>query len=194
MSRSLTPAQRKRLEAIYKRWHWGEVATHVVETDPDMPPHQVEIGLLMELHVRPFGAKKPQVLAVTEGDVPNNHVGFDAEHRGQRIYFTLSDSTRRSGQELWSTSSEKSMTLAQAATQLGEGRHATKDYAQIRVKPLGHLTNLVYYTHKKGDGPSGYIHEMGEEGGVPPILCVSEDGRFWLAGGSYTCPNPGITR
>ena len=40
---------------------------------------------------------------------------------------------------------------------------------------------------------AGLFGEMGEEGGVPPILCVSSDGRFWLAGGSYTCPSPGIT-
>ena len=44
-------------------------------------------------------------------------------------------------------------------------------------------------------GPgSEYIHEMGEEGGIPPKLCVDSTGRLWFAGGSYTAPSPGLTQ
>jgi hypothetical protein len=190
----ISPAEQKRLAKVYKRWHWGEMPTHIVDCDPDLPPHLVEIGLLLELHLRPFGASKDTVFAVREDDIPNSHVGFDIDHKHQRIYFQCSPGLRESGRALYRMAEAKPMALADAAAELGEGRHATRHgYVRVSVKPLGELRHLVYFTHKKGDGPSGYIHEMGEEGGVPPILCVSADGRFWLAGGSYTCPSPGIT-
>jgi hypothetical protein len=195
MSRKITPAKQKRLEQVYKRWHWGEGATRVIDTDPDLPPHLVEIGLLMELHLRPFGASKDTVLAVRDEDIPHSHVGFDVDHKHQRIYFQCSPALRSSGRDLYRRSEADPTPLGHVATTLGEGKHAknSRDYVRVNVKPLGHLMHLTYFTTKKGDGPSGYIHEMGEEGGVQPILCVSSDGRFWLAGGSYTCPSPGIT-
>ena len=176
----ISPAEQKRLAKVYKRWHWGEMPTHVIDCDPDLPPHLVEIGLLLELHLRPFGATKDTVFAVREDDIPNTHVGFDADHKHQRIYFQCSPALRESGRDLYAESEAKPMPLARAAVELGEGRHATRSgYVPVKVKPLGELRHLVYFTHKKG--------------GVPPILCVSADGRFWLAGGSYTCPSPGIT-
>jgi len=194
-TQKITPAAQKRLERIYKRWHWGEMPTHVVDCDPDFPPHLVEIGLLMELHLRPFGADRDTVFAVREDDIPHSHVGFDVDHRHQRIYFQCSPALRDSGRDLYRMAESDSMPLSRVAAELGEGHHANpRGYVRVNVKPLGHLAHLVYFTHKRGDGPSGYIHEMGEEGGVPPVLCVSSDGRFWLAGGSYTCPSPGITK
>ena len=71
--------------------------------------------------------------------------------------------------------------------------HATDDYPDIKVKPIGILRNVVYATPKKGDGFSLYIHEMGEETGIKPALCVDKTGRLWIIGGDYTCPVPGIT-
>jgi hypothetical protein len=192
----IAPAAQKRLEQVYKRWHWGEAATHVVDCDPDFPPHLVEIGLLLELHLRPFDSDRDTVFAVREDDIPHSHVGFDTDHKHQRIYIQCSPALRESGRDLYHLSEAKPMALASVAGELGEGHHANprSGYVKTSVKPLGHLTHITYFTHKRGDGPSGYIHEMGEEGGVPPILCVSRDGRFWLAGGSYTCPSPGITK
>jgi hypothetical protein len=66
------------------------------------------------------------------------------------------------------------------------------------VKPIGILTGLVYYTHKKGDENPGnprsyYIHKMGEMSKFYPILAGDAQGRLWLAGGNYSCPSPGIT-
>lgn len=190
MARKLTAAEDARLRKIYKRWHWGEPATHLVETDPDYP-HLVQIGLLMEMHIQLMPGRKPVIIAVEDGDVQNNHVGFDPLHRYQRIYLQLSPSSKKSALGLWDRN-DVSYPIAQVAKATGS-KHAKGGYPSIKVQPLGRLVNLVYYTHKRGDGPSGYIHEMGEEGGVPPVLCVSDDGRLWLAGGSYTCPNPGIT-
>jgi hypothetical protein len=68
------------------------------------------------------------------------------------------------------------------------------------VKPIGVLTGVVYKTAKAGDQDAAgvgsfYIHKMAEVGSesVFPVLSVDQIGRFWLAGGSYTCPTPGIT-
>ena len=66
-------------------------------------------------------------------------------------------------------------------------------YPDVMVKPLGAVTAVVYQTHKKGDGPSYYIHQMAEISGKFPFLGVDNRGRLWLAGGNYTSPNPGIT-
>lgn len=191
MSRRISTGDEHRLRKVYKRWHWGEPATHIVEADPDLPPHLVEIGLLMELHFVVLPGRKPVILAVEDGDINNNHVAFDADHKNQRIYLQLSESSKKSAKQLWDRNGV-TYPLASVAKAVGS-KHAKGGYPVIEVQPLGKLTNIVYYTHKRGDGPSGYIHEMGEEGGVPPVLCLSHDGRLWLAGGSYTCPSPGIT-
>ena len=61
------------------------------------------------------------------------------------------------------------------------------------VKPIGAVVAVVYFTDKQGDGPSYYIHKMGEITGGFPALAVDGQGRFWFAGGSYTSPTPGIT-
>jgi hypothetical protein len=57
---------------------------------------------------------------------------------------------------------------------------------------------VTYFTWKKGDDDdqkgSFYIHNFSEETRRNyPILAVDGQGRFWIAGGDYTCPNPGIT-
>jgi hypothetical protein len=63
----------------------------------------------------------------------------------------------------------------------------------VQVKFLGEAKKVYYATHKQGDGPSTYVHTLGEEGGNCAYLAVSKDGNLWLAGGSYTIPDGGIT-
>jgi len=88
-------------------------------------------------------------------------------------------------------------TLPQLA-RLAGGRHATADYPRIPVQPIGVLTHVTYLTMKRDDAiedgwvPSQYIHNMGEEGGIPPILAVDGHGRLWIAGGSYRVVDGGI--
>jgi hypothetical protein len=57
---------------------------------------------------------------------------------------------------------------------------------------------VTYYTLKEDDAgkpsPSKYIHRMGEEGGIEPILAVSQQGDLLILGGTYTCEIGGITR
>jgi hypothetical protein len=58
---------------------------------------------------------------------------------------------------------------------------------------LGTLSSVTYATHKKGDGPSLYEHQFGEEGGKKPSLAVDVDtGRLHIVGGDYTVEDRGI--
>lgn len=44
----------------------------------------------------------------------------------------------------------------------------------------------------RGHGPSRYKHELGENSGIRPDLCVSKDGALWWAGGDYWIAKHGI--
>lgn len=192
---------------------------HVPGRDNDH--HLTEMGLLTELHFDPLpgkgsklpvvtvesltdeAAEKPlhlgtlTVVQIDQKDYNDNHLSFDFDHPSHRLYLHLSPSTMRDvAKYLW-TPGQRTTTLFELAKQVG-GRHAKQnDYPNIPVQPLGTLYYVTYYTLKEEEGgqpsPSKYIHRMGEEGGVEPILAVSEDGNLWIAGGSYTCPPGGIT-
>lgn len=58
---------------------------------------------------------------------------------------------------------------------------------------LGKLENVTYSTNKKGDGPSHYVHQFGEEGGRKPGLAVDVDTRdLVIVGGDYDVQSRGI--
>lgn len=58
---------------------------------------------------------------------------------------------------------------------------------------LGRLESVVYSTNKKGDGPSHYVHEFGEEGGRKPRLAVDAETRdLVIVGGDYDVEARGI--
>jgi hypothetical protein len=183
----------------------------------------IEAGALTSLHLDPMDGKKRylrsvlptaklaemtdeaalegnepdrfSVIEVAESDWPNNWIAFDHDHPSQRLYLLLSPSTRRDvAQTLWEPG-EATMPLGELAEHVGGIHGDADDYPDIDVQPLGRIFYMSYFTHKQGDDPASiYIHRMGEEGGIEPILAVSEDGRLWIAGGSYTCPDPGITQ
>ena len=193
--------------AIYKKWHWGLPHGKVIPVkDRYLGGRSViEIGRLFELHIVPLDRdSEVSVLAVDPEYVNKSHVVFDPKHPSQRIWFVLPPEAMADARELWANLNVDTLPLASVAQAVGSV-HGAGGYPNVLVKPLGWLQDLVYQTHKKGDDAeltngkvigigSNYIHRMGEEGGVEPILAVSADGRLWLAGGSYTCPVPGITR
>ena len=187
----------KSSKEAYKEWHWGLPAHREIEwPDTDYPDRMVEIGRLLELHVNPDQGK-PYKIILSEPDYEDAFVTFDQDHPDQRIYIAmrprLQSRMRHELRKLRRGNPPKRLKLAALAKQIGS-RHGTSDYPDIAVEPLGRLTHVVYFTDKKGDGLSGYIHEMGEEGGITPAIAVDDEGRLWLAGGSYDCPPPGITR
>jgi|7_EtaG_2_1085326.scaffolds.fasta_scaffold18259_2 hypothetical protein len=207
----------------YKKWHWGNPAREVKDIDePHLGDdvRLIEAGLLTELHVDPIAGleipmvsmdsmteeaarmgNEPQdlgVIAVDPSDYNENHLGFDMDHPYDRLYVHLSPSSRKDAARYLWRKGEPSYSLYELAQAVG-GHHANEDdYPDVRVQPVGVLFFVTYYTLKEDEGdtpsPSKYIHRMGEEGGVEPLLAVSQDGRLWIAGGTYTCPYPGITQ
>jgi len=225
MTKTISNSERRnRAIKAYKSRHWGHGSTHEKQVQVpghDDDHHLTEMGLLTELHFDPLpgkakalptvsvagmtdeAAEKPldlghlSVVEIETSEYNDHHLSFDSVHHSHRLYFHLSDSTRRDvARHLWNQN-ERTTTLYALAKQVG-GRHAKEnDYPDIPVQPLGTLYYVTYFTLKEEENgapsPSKYIHRMGEEGGVEPILAVSQDGNLWVAGGSYTCPAGGIT-
>ena len=193
------------LKQLYADWHWGLPAGKIVTIDdPLYPDRLVECGRLHYLYVdidgKPKKRPKKQTLKDPNGyeiEIEDRHkdssfLGFDPDHPHQRLYIVLPRVEREAAKAaFWDPGN--ATTLSALARKVG-GRHARDDYPKLRVTPIGTLLFVVYHTAKKGDGESSYIHEMGEEGGIPPVLAVDSTGRLWIAGGSYTCPEPGITQ
>ncbi|MDP3772635.1 MAG: hypothetical protein Q8Q85_00025 [Gemmatimonadales bacterium] len=185
----------ERGKAAFSDWHWGLPATRMFEwPDPDYPDHLVECGRLVELRVRMPGQRRSTSIALAEKEAQQSHLCFDLDHPAQRLYICSSPAVRaESRARFWTGSDMATWDLGDLAAAVG-GRQATDDYPPVKVRPIGILSKVLYATSKKGDGPSIYVHTMGEEGGLPPALAVDSRGRFWIAGGSYTCPSPGITQ
>jgi hypothetical protein len=189
----------------YKNWHWGEEATQKIEwPDPDYPGVLIEIGRLAELHVKenPDERGRSQVIRVPEEHMDGAHLAFDPEHSAQRLYVLTPEAVRRAVRRTY-WDAENNLPMEQLAGRVAETMGATSahasDYPDIRVSPIGYLTHVVYLTHKRGDGVSLYIHELGENDKHAgkdvrlPLLCADAQGRFWVVAGAYTCPVPGIT-
>lgn len=203
------PTYKSSPDAVYRAWHWGIPHTRVKHVDaPGLGDKDlIEIGRLLEVRFRPLAGGREVTLALDPAQAAEAHACFDLRHPSQRIYLVMPRSALRDARALYGDCTDDDLLpLVDVATAAG-GRHGRMtDYPDVLVKPLGRCTNLVYGTQKKGDDAeldehgkavgigSGYVHRMGEDGGIEPVLCVSKDGQLWLAGGSYTCPTPGITK
>ena len=182
----------------YQKNHWG--IEHVVEKevdDPDLPEYLIENGRLVEIHYRPasnFNPKrKDKILKLSKAHSNNSHLAFDPEHPNERLYIVLDPRCmKKMKREFWDASDFMARDLSEMAEIVG-GRHASEDYPELKAKPIGIMTAIVYATEKKGDGYSFYIHKMGEESGIQPALTIDKKGRLWIVGGNYTNPVPGIT-
>lgn len=199
---------------VYTKWHWGIEPTQVVEIKPpsvvtDKADKEkwnnmklVECGRLVEIHYAPFNKsskRKDKIFRLNPAQSNNCHLCFDMDHDNQRLYFILNKSTQNKAKKELGNKLEY-MPLAEIAEHTG-GVHGVlnnpdgtaEDYENIEVQPIGVMTNVVYACEKKGDGYSFYIHALGEESGIRPVLAMAEDGSLWFAGGNYTAPIQGIT-
>ena len=174
----------------YTKWHWGEKPTTQVQVDdPNLPEHLIEAGKLMQLYVDLY----PDDESVTLTPEGGASLCFDNDHPGDRLYIVrLPKRVQSAVKRRWCGEGAEWWDLSALAKVAG-GRHATDDYPAIEVVPIGVLTAVVYSTHKRGDGPSEYIHHLGEESGIQPILSADRAGDLWIAGGNATSPDAGIT-
>ena len=182
----------------YKKWHWGDAHAEEIEwKDNDLPPIVIECGRATEIHFRPLTRSNPKrkdyIMRLPKKEANRSHIVYDPDHPHQRLYILLSKAARKDTKKLYAQAEEVAEIPLSELAEMGEGRHASADYPDVMVKPIGVLTHLVYTTTKIPDGLSHYIHEMGEESGIRPIFAVSKDGRAWVVAGDYHVPVPGIT-
>jgi hypothetical protein len=199
-------------------WHWyperefeGQMQM-INWADPDYPPGMlIECGRLARLHFRaPRVTGETQVnarrrrdttITLSRGTANKSHLAFDPEHSEQRLYICLPpEACAALKGRFWDENRAPARSLAEWAALAG-GRHGKRahapaaegGYPAVVAKPVGILTAVVYYTDKRDDGPSFYLHKLGEVTCNIPILSCDSRGRLWVCGGSYTAPTPGIT-
>ena len=206
-SLDLTQGELQKGDKEYADWHWfqqGNTPVKVVDwNDKDMPRMLIECGKLIRLHLRMPRARgnkghprreRDTMIEFSKEVSGNSHIAYDPNQPDERLYLLIGgrakDALKR---RFWDENGVDPLPLKEVA-RLAGGKHGKRgDYPNVMVKPAGVLTAVVYHTNKKEDGPSYYIHKMGELSHNFPILCVDQKGRLWLAGGNYTCPTPGIT-
>ncbi len=200
---NLTAAQLQAGKNYYEDWHWGIKPSKVVDwNDSDMPETLIECGRLVRLHLRApnhQNRKHPRrerdtMIEFSREVASNSHVAYDPDHPNQRLYLCVADKALAPlAQRFWTENAYKPMLLGDLAAIIGGQHGDPRDYPAIQVKPVGLLTSIVYYTNKKGDGPSYYIHKLGEISHLYPCLACDARGRIWMAGANYSAPTPGIT-
>lgn len=201
-----TPAPSEAAVRSYERMHWGIKPDkyHVVH-DPMLPPNLVEMGKLKEIKLlaeNPDGRAHGAGLTLQFG--PGCLLCWEP-NRMTRLYNVLTPETEREvGRLLQAHGLHRVpwVPLRHLATfdEAGvprrnpKGRQAVPGSypAAVRVQPVGIVEHVVYHTHKKGDGPSHYIHELGEETGIRPWLGRDDEGRLWWAGGAYEVTEAGV--
>lgn len=194
----MTTRPNKRFIDTYKKMHWGLPADRIIEVrDPDYPEHMVQMGNLVELRVQRTAQGQPSRILTDPRRTPLAHLAWDPTHPHQRLYIVTQEPERQGAKRAFWNPRGVMYSLADLAA-LVRGHHAMRDYPTMAVQPIGVLTHVCYVTSKlpdweeDGRRPSNYIHEMGEEGGHPPILAVDSIGRLWIAGGTYTVEEGGI--
>ena len=193
--RAVPPSQRRNKlptdpAARFESSHWG-VKPNRRWHDPDFNGELVEMGKLIELWVD--GKPLVKFPKSRQGDRPPI-LAFTTD-TAERLYISLPAELKRENARHLIDPRGEWVSLTMVAREAG-GRQARWDYPALEVQVLGDCTHVVYATNKKGDGPSEYVHRFSEEDTAQsfvPILCISRDGRLWLAGGSYSVPDPGIT-
>lgn len=205
----LSPAQIQDGRGAFAKWHWGIEPQRVVDwNDPDYPPTLIECGRLIRIqvraprssgHVRHPRRQRDIAIDFARSTSDRSHLAYDPDHPDGRLYTLIPASARQAlAQRFWHMNHVDPVALNYLASIAG-GRHGRRsDYPSVLVKPVGVVTALIYYTHKKGDeNPndprSHYIHQVGELSSIMPILGCDRRGRLWLAGGHYRTPTPGIT-
>lgn len=173
----------------YTDAHWGNSPTWMMEYDrADLPQEIWQMGVLVGFWVD--GSPEHGGAEIMMPDV-RSHLAVDPGE-AEKLYLLLSTGARRAVKHAYWAQRAPVFGLQDVAKHIG-GRQASYRVPQVRVKCIAQASHILYKTNKVGDGSSTYVHEFGEEGGIAPMLCVDADGHLYLAGGSYTVPDAGIT-
>ena len=191
-------------ENMYSEWHWGvkPKGSPIQVDDPEYPDVLIECGRLVEFTYRPIdgNVKRKDKKYDLKTTLPNKkhanstHLVFNPNSSHDCLYIvsTCEKSKARIKNDFYKNNPYQEVPLSDMSYFTG-GRHMGENYPDVDAKVIGILTTLVYACEKGGDGYSFYVHQMGEESGVQPLIAVSSDGRLWIVGGNYTAPIQGIT-
>ena len=192
----------KNLSKIYSQYHWGTNPTHEVETrSQHHSDKMVEYGRLYEIHVADdmvYGHQKPDhILQIPESHLPTSYLLFDSKKKKKPLMIEVDPETQEEFKKLYAENPNEPITLKNIAKMIG-GYQSNRRYPNVRAKPLGYVTHIVYRTIKEVDGLSNYIHEFGEpykkgeKWSQKPILAVDSKGEIFLCGGNYKSQIEGI--
>lgn len=188
-------------------WHWytgdepDAPPVRVIRwKDPDTPRALEECGRLIRLQFRVPSRKNPRhprlerdhMIEFSRSISDSTHLAFDPAHENQRLYILIPDVAKAAIKSRFWDGNDMAPVNLQDLSVLAGGKHGRRDYPDIAVKPIGIATAVVYWTPKRIDNQSYYIHQLGELTHYYPILSCDQQGRLWFAGGDYTCPRPGI--
>lgn len=178
--------------ARYESAHWGKPPAWTKRVShPELAErqHVVQMGELLTLEYREPSTRRLHTLEFAPGTA---HLAFTPD-KAERLVVLTSAEDRKAAAAMCRDLAPRSPweALPDVAADVG-GRQATFTSPDVAVREVGRLTRVVYRTDKEGDGESDYVHRMGEEGGIEPVLCVDARGYLYLAGGSYRVPDRGI--
>ena len=192
----------KGLAKVFSQYHWGENPTHEITTRSKHHSNDmVEYGRLYELHLADdmvYGHQKPDhILQIPESHLQTSYLFFDNAKKRKPLMIEVDPETQEEFKKLYKQNPNKAMSLKDIAKIAG-GYQSNRRYPNVKAKPLGYLTHVVYRTIKKSDGLSNYIHEFGEpykkneKWSQKPILAVDAKGEVFLCGGNYKSNIEGI--
>lgn len=186
----------EKLVREYRAKHWGlDPTAYFTIDDAALPPHLDAMGQLLELHVGREDGRGDMILTFPIRQT-ENQLCWDPYCRSHRMYPVIDRSQQdRMRRRLWRNGAE-TYPIQEVADYVGgrQARYKQWHDPSLQVQAIGPLTHIVYRTEKQGDGLSDYIHEMGEEGGHPPYLCVDSFGCLWIAGGTYDVEDRGVVK
>lgn len=183
----------------YTDRHWGQKPRKVyTSSDPRLPDELTMMGELEEFNV----VWKQPAHELPEDDPGDATITFPgkgnllcfAVTKDERLYPVLDAATVRDVRSSLWLKGGPVYNIGEVARNVG-GRQARFKYPRIEVQVFGYVLDVVYRTHKTGDGFSTYIHRFGEYAestGELAALCVCRDGTLWLAGGAYETGVDGI--
>lgn len=194
----------KQFAKAKKDWIWNaDDPLRVIEWDEHGDKRLIEVGNLVRMHIRlPHSAQakrnprrnRDHLIDFALPVVRKSFVAFDMDHPDQPLYLLLDPRVKPQLAKRFYSENRVQAVPMNVLAKVAGGRHSKRqDYDDVAVKPIGFLNDIVYYTSKRGDGPSAYIHKMGEKSHHKPILAAGNDGSLYIVGGNYTCPVPGIT-
>jgi hypothetical protein len=183
-------------EGRFKSAHWGlaPTKTYRYPKQKHTPKKIPGMGKLEEIRINP-GNGDPEIILDHFG--PNDILAF-ATTEDERLYAALCQATKKKNRRLFPKDNGDWYQLDELADEAG-GRQTAFAHAPVFVQNVGVITDVVYRTKKKEDAeqdngePSSYIHALGEETGIKPLLGIDAEGGLWFAGGDYTVPDEGIT-